>query len=72
MLYECPGLIFLVFKALQMLGDLPPGEQASWPAIKGALQHRFGHHVFADDDARDKLATRHRRSDSRESDRFHS
>ena len=29
-------------KALQVLMDLQPPEQAGWPAIEGALQCRFG------------------------------
>ena len=47
-------------KALQALMDLSPGQHASWPAIRDALQRRFGQRVFTDD-AREKLANRFRK-----------
>lgn len=47
-------------KALQTLMDLRPGQHASWPAIKDALQRRFGQRIFRDD-ARERLASRYRK-----------
>ena len=36
-------------KVLQVLVDLQPEEQVSWPALNGALRRCFGKRVFADD-----------------------